>query len=123
MQYVLATRYSRNWFYISLFCIVFSLIYELCSFGVISNHMIFLFAYPLLLGVLPCMIMKGNMGRLYNDGVLLLSAASLLNGILEIYGTKSSYTIVLVILGILLMTGQLFINRTKRKKRNERKQK
>jgi hypothetical protein len=85
--------------------------------------MIFLFAYPLLLGVLPCMIMKGNMGRLYNDGVLLLSAASLLNGILEIYGTKSSYTIVLVILGILLMTGQLFINQAKRKKRNERKQK
>ena len=80
------------WLIMTVFCGLFAFVYELFSFGVYSSGMIFMFAYPLLLGVLPCIVLKGHMGRLWNDGVLLLTAASLLNGVFEIYGTTSTMT-------------------------------
>jgi predicted PurR-regulated permease PerM len=58
--------------------------------------MICLFIWPLLLGALPCFFLeKKNMampGRLYQDGIVILTLASLIAGILEIYGTSSPYT-------------------------------
>ena len=102
------------WMMIAVFCAVFALIYEYFSFGVYSYYMIFLFAWPLLLGVLPCFLLKRDIGRLWNDGVLLMTAGSLLAGIFEIYGTASTLTIwfwaagglLLVITAITAFTGK-----------------
>ncbi|MBR3357952.1 MAG: hypothetical protein IKG46_08970 [Solobacterium sp.] len=82
-----------TWLMITLFCAVFAMVYEYFSFGVYSYHMIFLFAWPLFLGALPCFLLKRDIGRLWNDGVLLTTAGSLLAGIFEIYGTASTLTI------------------------------
>lgn len=88
------------WLGITVFCIVFAFVYELFSFGVYSNHMIFLFVYPLVFGMIPCYIMHASMNRIWNDGVLLLTGSSLLAGVFEIYGTSSIYTSYLWYLGI-----------------------
>lgn len=90
------TRWSVIWTGISIFCGIFSLIYEFFSHGVYSNAMIFLFVYPLLLGAVPCFLLeKANQSmpdRFYQDGVIMITFASLITGILEIYGTSSDYT-------------------------------
>ena len=115
MRSVLAIKSVKTWLGISLFCMVFSLIYEMFSFGVLSLSMLSVFAYPLFLGALVCFLVKGNIGRFYNDGVLLLSFASLINGILEIYGSDTPYTRYMILLGIALMVVQLFLNYRKNK--------
>ncbi|MBR2067773.1 MAG: hypothetical protein IJ875_05905 [Solobacterium sp.] len=107
-------KYTYIWLAISCFCALFSTIYEYFSFGVYSPSMIFLFAYPLLLGAIPSYLLaKFNLpkpNRLWQDGVCLLTFMSLINGILEIYGTNTPYTYYFLIAGItLLAIGFLFI--------------
>ena len=94
-----SNKAALTWLAISVFCAVFALIYEYFSFRVYSPSMIFLFAWPLCLGVLPALFTKHMTGRLWNDGVLLLTAGSLLTGIFEIYGTTSTMTHWFYILG------------------------
>ena len=108
---------------ISVFCLLFSLIYEMFSFGVISVSMLTVFVYPLILGALACFLMKGNIGRFYNDGVILLAFASLINGVLEIYGSDTPYTRYMMIAGIVLMILQICLNCIKRKRSYERRKK
>lgn len=97
------------WLGITLFCILFAFIYELFSFGVYSKSMIYMFLYPLLLGVLPSYYLKLSFNRLWNDGILLLTGSSLLVGVFEIYGTTSMYTMYLKYLGITcLILGLLY---------------
>lgn len=104
--------YVRNWFFLSLFCALFSIIYECFSHGVYANAMIFLFVTPFLLGTLPCLILacfqKDMPGRLYQDGVLALSLAQLLTGILEIYGTSSDLTLYFMIFALFLLGSGVF---------------
>ena len=99
--------YGMRWLCISLFCAIFSMIYEHFSFGVISYSMVFLFAIPLVLGAIPCMILQlYNLempNRLYQDGVMTLTLMALVNGILEIYGTTSHFIYIYFIAGILLL--------------------
>lgn len=104
MQSVSVYKGKRNalvWLGISIFCMIFAAVYEYFSFGVYSASMILMFLYPLLLGALMCIIFRRDMGRLWNDGVLLLTAAAMIRGILEIYGTSSPYTFWLTVLGLL----------------------
>lgn len=86
---------------IALFCGLFSAIYEHFSHQVYSNYMIYLFAYPLLLGALPSALI-GLVKRLplpsqhtadaWDCGITTLSVGSCVTGVFEIYGTTSSYT-------------------------------
>jgi len=97
----------KVWIGITIFTIIFAAIYEHFSFGVYSNAMIFMFVYPLLLGLAPSLIMKiKNLGRLpvfWNDGVICLTIGSLLKGVFEIYGTESSYVKFFYIIGAILL--------------------
>ena len=99
-----ALKWSAVWGIIAIFCGVFSLIYEFFSHGVYSNAMIYLFAFPLLLGAVPCFLLEHRSmampNRFFQDGVLMITLASLLSGILEIYGTSSDYTRWFFIAGI-----------------------
>lgn len=108
-----SAKWSVAWFCISIFCSIFTIIYEIFSHGVYSNAMIYLFAYPLLLGAIPCYILEKKHlpmpSRFYQDGVFTMTLASLLGGIFEIYGTSSEYVtlfmyggIILVVIGICL---------------------
>ena len=97
------------WLGMTLFCILFAVIYEMFSFGVYSKHMILMFLYPLLLGALPCLIFNRSTGRFWNDGILLLTGGSLLAGVLEIYGTSSSLTDMIWWLGIVFLMLELIV--------------
>lgn len=98
----------------AIFTALFGGIYELFSHGVYANSMIYAFAFPLVLGVLPFFLLStalcGGLREeevvvgsdaafrlyprplaryLYHCGVLTLTVGSLLSGVLEIYGTTN----------------------------------
>lgn len=100
---------------VTIFCLVFYLIYNQFSHGVHSPFMTFLFAWPLVLGVLPSLMRVlfhfGHKGgfcsvNLYHSGVAALTVSSLLRGILDIAGSSSDYQGYLMLAGtIMLATG------------------
>ena len=96
----------------ALFCLLFGEVYELFGHGVYSVFMLGAFAVPLLLGALPFCLMR-RAGRpfprgtadLIHAGVATLTAGSLVQGVLEIYGTSSPLTAVYWIVGAVLAGG------------------
>jgi hypothetical protein len=80
---------------LSAFCLIFAMIYEQYSHGVHSVYMRYMFLIPAVLGCVPallCPLLHLPMpGRLWNDGVLILTLTSCLEGVFEIYGTSSPY--------------------------------
>ena len=100
------------YFGLTLFSIAFSFIYESFSHGVYSNYMIYLFAFPLILGVVGFLFISNLPDRLqpsrihfnlYNSAIVCLMLGSLLQGILEIYGTSSGWTLFYPIIGFTLL--------------------
>ncbi len=98
------------WFYlgITIFTMVFGLVYEYFSHGVFSWHMAFLFVFPLAGGAFPytllCFLKSAwdpdwITACLWNSGVAALTVGSCIQGVLEIYGTTSGYLPVYYIAG------------------------
>ena len=81
----------------SVFCALFGAIYELFSHGVFSYWMIYAFFFPLLLGAIPSFLLQRRgaafPGRAAADcidgGVAWLTVGSIVQGVLEIYGTTN----------------------------------
>ena len=83
---------------ISLFCVLFGAIYEYFSHEVYSIYMIYAFVFPLAGGTLPffalslfgCRRLPGRLPRnLYNAGIATLTVGSVMEGVLEIFGTTN----------------------------------
>ena len=82
----------------SVFCALFGAVYELFSHGVYSYWMIYAFAFPLLLGAIPCYLLQrkgkthhaGKAADCIHGGVAWLTVGSIVRGVLEIYGTTNS---------------------------------
>lgn len=92
------------WLGISVFCLIFYLIYSMFSHGVKSPYMTYLFAWPFILGFLPCIIIyvisrikhsvihiDAISDNAFCSGVAALTVSSLLKGIFDIAGTASIY--------------------------------
>lgn len=100
-----------RYLFATLFCILLSTVYESFSHGVYSNWMIFLFAYPLLLGVVPFGAFRAEkrfrLGdgalTLWGCGVAALSGGSLITGIMDIYGTKPVFAPIYWTAGAILL--------------------
>lgn len=99
---------------ITVFCFVFFLVYDRFSHGVRSPYMTYLFAWPLVLGLLPSVLLwlfprirrqKRISADLYHAGVAAVTVSSMLRGILEIAGTGSDYQQWLMIAGGVLLLG------------------
>lgn len=96
----------------SLAVLAFGAIYEHFSFGVYSVWMIYAFAFPLLLGVLPFTVMT-RLDRmpelqqqgitLWSFGIITLTVGSIVTGVLEIYGTTNALTGFYKLAGALLL--------------------
>jgi len=92
---------------------LFGAIYELFSHGVYSYFMLYAFAIPLILGVLPYAMLlllekypRNLFTNLWNTAIATLSVGSVFAGVLEIYGTTNSLIIVYPVAGgILLLLG------------------
>ena len=91
----------------ALFCALFAAIYETFSFGVYSYFMIFAFVVPLLGCSLPYSIIvfinkkipESLSLRLWNSGIATLTVGSLVQGVIEIYGTTNQFVIIYGIVG------------------------
>ena len=91
----------------TLFCALFGAVYEAFGHGVYSYAMIYAFAFPLVLGVLPLLLITmlrapypNRFARsVYHAGIATLTVGSLVSGALEIYGTTNPLTLVYWIAG------------------------
>ena len=96
---------------VSVFCIAFGWIYEQYSHGVYSEAMIYAFIYPLCGGCLPftALSLFGKVSVnlwvkcFYHPGIATLTVGSIVEGVLEIYGTTNTLTQVYPIVGWILI--------------------
>ena len=87
---------------VTIFTVLFGAVYELFSHGVYAYGMLYAFAFPLVGGVLPALLLKRQGIMLPSDvslqlwhfGISALTVGSLFSGALEIYGTSSRLTAV-----------------------------
>ncbi len=105
-------RFARTaliYLLVSIFCALFGAVYELFSHGVYSFDMIYAFAYPLIGGALPFLILffvrtkrypNALAGNLYHGGIATLTVGSIMQGILEIYGTTNALTRYYPLIGV-----------------------
>ncbi len=92
---------------VSLFCALFGGVYEAFSHGVYSYCMLYAFAFPLVLGTAPYLLLSYRRVRIrsaaaqsiWHAGVATLTVGSIVNGALQIYGTTNPLTAVYWILG------------------------
>ena len=105
-------RTAKVYAAVSALVALFGAVYELFGHGVYSYFMIYAFALPLLLGLIPALFFgaakretaSSRVGRHYwNAGVATLTVGALFKGVLEIYGTDSPLFIVYSVVGILLL--------------------
>lgn len=93
----------------ALFCALFAAVYETFSFGVYSYFMLFAFVVPLLGCSLPYSIMvfrNKNIPdikslRLWNSGIASLTVGSIMQGVIEIYGTTNHLIIIYAAAGFI----------------------
>ena len=95
----------------SAFFVLFGAVYELFSYGVYSYFMLYAFAYPLVLGVFPYLLI-GLFGKrlptklsknCWNFGIITLTVGSIVNGIYDISGAESFTVLAYYIAGGLLL--------------------
>ena len=91
----------------ALFCALFGAVYEAFGHGVYSYGMLYAFAFPLVMGVLPLYLIgvlrapypgKATL-NLWHAGIAALTVGSIVTGVLEIYGTTNPLTVMYWILG------------------------
>ena len=96
---------------ISLFCALFGGVYEYFGHGVISFHMIYAFGFSLVLGALFFTIIGKSPAVPYpcrlSASCLHLSVAtatvgSIVQGVLDIYGTTNRLSVIYIIAGTIL---------------------
>lgn len=89
-----------RYLFITILCALIGAVYELFSHGVYAYGMLYAFAFPLLGGLLPALLLAGRGGKLPSDtalqlwhfGISALTVGSFFSGALKIYGTSSSLT-------------------------------
>lgn len=107
---------------VTIFCLIFSLIYARFSHGVSSPFMRYLALWPLITGIIPCIFVKkipDIADNIHNIGVMSLTSASALKGIFYIAGTTSIFDNILFAFGGItyiayIITAVLFAHKMKR---------
>ena len=91
----------------ALFCALFAAVYEAFSFGVYSYFMLFACVIPLSGCSLPYSIITFKNRdiphitalHLWNSGIATLTVGSIIQGVIEIYGTTNHLTVIYAIAG------------------------
>ena len=91
---------ASKYLLVTILSAAFGAVYELFSHGVYAYGMLYAFAFPLIGGILPCLLLARKNGKLPSDtaqqlwhfGISALTVGSLFTGALEIYGTSSRLT-------------------------------
>ena len=98
----------------TVFLALFGAVYEVFSHGVYSCWMIYAFAVPLVMGVIPYTILliqnktpERAFLRLLSAAISAFSTGCVFQGVLEIYGTTNKLVTVYPIAGGLLLTAAI----------------
>ena len=112
--------------WVSSFFAFFGAVYEVFSHQVYSYFMIYAFAIPLGMGVIPFLILALGKGKLpgpwalrfYHSGVAALTAGCIFEGVLRIYGTTNRLLLLYPVcaLALLLLAAALFAIERRRTK-------
>lgn len=103
---------------VTLFCAVFGVIYESFANGVYTFFMLGAFLFPLVPGLLPCLLCALKPPSLYPDAlprtvwhsaVATLTVGSLYKGVLVIYGTSNKWELVYWIAGAALALAAILL--------------
>ena len=117
-MYTSANKTALIYLLAAIFCALFGAVYEVFSHGVYSYAMLYAFGYPLVGGALPFLALSvfrpkkyphGFARNLYHSGIVTLTVGSILQGILEIYGTTNALINYYTPVGILLLTVGILI--------------
>ncbi len=112
----------------TVFLALFGAVYEVFSHGVYSYWMIYAFAIPLVMGVIPYTILlirhktpEKAFLRLLSAAIAVFSVGCVFIGVLEIYGTTNKLVTVYPIAGSLPLTAAIcsVLFRPHRRKTNE----
>ena len=104
---------------ISIFFLIFGLIYEFFSHNVYSLYMLGAFLIPLILGfgiylIIYCTKIYKYLSyqgmQIFNCGVMTLTVGSVMKGVLEIYGTTNSLTRIYLIFSLILLIMSMVVN-------------
>lgn len=96
-----AARTALAYLVISVVCALFGAVYERFSHGVYSYYVIYAFAFPLVGGALPYLLLavlatdrypRRFARNLCHSGIATLTVGSVVRGILDIYGTTNGLT-------------------------------
>lgn len=93
-------RTAFRYLLLTVFCALFGAVYEMFSHGVYAYGMLYAFAFPLLGGALPYLMLAKSKRRyppdaaqlLWHFGISALTVGSIFSGALKIYGTASRLT-------------------------------
>ena len=109
---------QRIYLVVSVFCVVFSMVYESFSHNVYSPYMVFAVAFPLIGGMtvtewvraLPdCMQPNKEIAQIYNLGLVTLMVGSIVKGILDIYGTEHPLIKYYMYVGVLFLIAAIVL--------------
>ena len=101
------TKMAFRYLLVTILCALFGAVYEAFSHGVYAYGMLYGFAFPLLGGVLPALLLARKGKRmppdasllLWHFGISALTVGSLFSGALAIYGTSSALTPIYWLMG------------------------
>ncbi len=107
---------------VTIFVAAFGGVYEVFGHGVWSGWMVYAFAFPLAMGVLPnawrVLTNRPLPGkwpmRLHHAGVAALTVGSTMQGVMAIYGTTNRLISVYWVVGTLLIAGGLMLRTSRR---------
>ena len=98
-DHVTAAKTALWYLIFALLCALFGAVYEIFSHEVYSYFMIYAFVFPLLGGTLPFLLLSLKQLKrfpclptryLYHFGISTLTVGSIIQGVLDIYGTTNS---------------------------------
>ena len=111
-----ASKTAFVYLLVALFFVLFGAVYEIYSHEVYSYYMLYAFAFPLIGGTLVFNILSflkllkypnAIARNLYHSGIATLTVGSVVQGVLEIYGTTNALSdyywsvgIVLIVIGV-----------------------
>lgn len=114
-----AKKQIYKYLILSIFFLIFGIIYESFSHGVYSNYMIYAFTIPLILGLIVYFIIYifrlnkylSKLGMsIYNSFIITLTLGSIMQGFLEIYGTTNKLIFVYFKISLFLIIISVLIN-------------
>ena len=99
----------------SIFILIFGIIYEMFSHGVVSYYMIFAFLIPLINFLINTIFISSKIKvnkfskNLFSMSIYTFTFLSIIKGVLDIYGTTNNLIFVYLIVGLILLVASVIL--------------